>query len=173
MMAMIEPVKTFLQRQFRAESGLDELLAMDAAELSSHYEHPVQLIDRIAHQLHQDSVSLQRRFGEQIFEYLLYEKPDLFDNSSNCFEMFLHPDTPLQLEIAELYHDHEPPRFTILQMQDNLLVMDYQSSMPFAHVCHGFLQACAAHFGQTLGIRQQLINGALNHARFHLTCTIN
>lgn len=170
MMAMLAPVKLFLKRQFRAESQLETLLTLDDEQLSSQFDHPVQVIDRIAHQLHVDSVSLQQRFGEQLFEYMLYENPELFEATHGCFEMFQRPDTPLQLEIAELYDHNPPPRFTILQLEEQRMVMDYESSLPFAHVCHGFLQACAAHCGQTLSIRQQLIDGALNHARFYLCC---
>lgn len=169
-MVMMDPLEQMLSIDLRQYHGQSELLDYDSDQLASHYQHPVQVLDEVAHQLKLDSKALQRQFGRVLFQYLLEKHPDLLDNAKDSFELFCHPDTPLQLEISHIYADREPPRFTVIQWQPpELLVFDYQSSLPFAHVCHGFLKACSNYFAEPVIIHQQLIDGALNHARFTMS----
>ncbi|MFM2485402.1 heme NO-binding domain-containing protein [Celerinatantimonas yamalensis] len=169
MVTMMQPLASMLNQSLRQYRGQVNILEWDAQQLMGHYTDPIQVLDELAHHLKLDSCTLQRLFGKSLFYFIVENGDRLLDSVHSSFELFRHPGTVLHLEIAELYHDHTPPRFTILQWQPNKMILEYQSSLPFAHVCHGFLTASSEYFAESIVIHQQLINGALNHAHFTLT----
>ncbi|CAG8999290.1 MAG: hypothetical protein CENE_01259 [Candidatus Celerinatantimonas neptuna] len=169
MKPMMRPLYTMLQQKFDGTCECSQLLTLTPVQLSDHFNNPVQVLDQLAHELKVDSVSLQQYFGQYLFLNIVTQHPEYLGQSTSSFELFFDPNTPLLLEIAKPYQDKTPPRFTVLQCQPNQMVLDYKSSLPFAHVCHGFLKTCGLYFGETLSIHQQLIDGALNHVHFTLT----
>lgn len=166
-MVMMQPLVYMFEHELQSHRQEIALLAKTPEQLESKFAHPVQVLDELAHRLKMDTCSLQRRFGERLFEYIQYENDPSSLTMADDYELFRDHQTPLLMEISKLYEHHRPPHFTIVQWQPpQQIIIDYQSSLPFAYVCHGFLSAYCRDLNHDVTIHLQLLDGALNHARY-------
>ena len=54
------------------------------------------------------------------------------------------------------YPEADLPTFDCPREGDDLIVMEYSSARPFAHLAHGFIKGCVAHYNVSIGIDMQL-----------------
>ena len=55
-----------------------------------------------------------------------------------------------------LYPEADLPTFDCLREGDDLLVMEYSSARLFAHLAHGLIKGCVAHYNESTEIDMQL-----------------
>ena len=96
--------------------------------------------------------ALQRMFGHWMFKAFNAKYPVFFADKTDAFSMLEAIDGEIHVEVAKLYPDAELPRFEAERTGDGAFVLHYASPRPLVPFCHGLIEACLAHFGETAEI---------------------
>ncbi|WP_147127396.1 heme NO-binding domain-containing protein [Shimia ponticola] len=111
---------------------------------------------------------LQRKFGHWMMEFFERGYPEFFAGKENAFEMLNAIEDEIHVEVRKLYPDAELPTFRTRQVSDAHLEMIYSSPRPLAEFCHGLIEACVGHFGQTAEITAQPTVGRSDSMTFQI-----
>jgi hypothetical protein len=158
-------------------SVVDELLTM--CELPSGgqytavgtYDHRelIDLIGRLASRLDRPADELIRELGAGLFPPLLAAAPKDLVNVNDAFSFLEVVDRVIHIEVRKLYPDAELPTFEVCRLGDDGLEMIYRSARPFATLAEGLIQGCIEHFGESVTLTREPIDGeAQNASRFLL-----
>lgn len=99
--------------------------------------------------------ALQRVFGHWMMDSFARHYPQFFVGRTCSLDMLEAIENDIHVEVRKLYPDAELPRFRTRRDGPNSLEMIYRSPRPLADFCHGLIEACADHFGETARIARQ------------------
>jgi len=95
---------------------------------------------------------LQRQFGNWMHRRFTELYPQFFADKDNALKMLDAIESEVHVEVRKLYPDAELPRFETRWEGDDRLQMTYRSERPLVPFCHGLVQSCVDHFGETASI---------------------
>jgi hypothetical protein len=113
--------------------------------------------------------ALQRLFGHWMMQSFATHYPGFFEGRSGSLDMLEAIENDIHVEVRKLYPDADLPSFETRRDGDHGLDMIYRSSRPLADFCHGLIEACADHFGETARVsRRDLGEGVGTVAAFRV-----
>ena len=102
--------------------------------------------------------ALVETFGKHLFSQFVEKYPVFFEGVSSSFEFLSQLEAYIHFEVAKLYPDAELPTFSYEQPADDVLVMTYKSTRPFADLALGLMKACVEYFNEEISIDREDLN---------------
>ena len=96
--------------------------------------------------------ALQRGFGRWMLRHFVQTHPSFFQAHPDSFSMLESIDDEVHAEVRKLDPDAELPHFVTMRVGDDALHMTYSSPRRLIAFCHGLIEACAEHYGETVEI---------------------
>ena len=96
--------------------------------------------------------ALQMRFGHWMLGRFLETYPEFFKAQPDAFTMLESIENEVHVEVRKLYPDAELPTFLTERIGNDTLKMTYSSPRRLIAFCHGLIEACIAHYGETADI---------------------
>ena len=112
-------------------------------------------------------------YGQNLFSKLMDSLPGLLQDNQDCFEFIKNIDSHIHVEVEKLYPEAELPSLSFDTIDDNNMVLHYQSCRPFATVAHGLLLGCSVYYDN--GFSVDVVNSdqaSDNEISFRLTRTV-
>lgn len=158
---------------------VDEIIEASASDLQSAgsytsvgvYDHMelVALVTELSKRTGTAVDDLVTTFGTHLAGRFAALYPGFFEEVESTLDFLESVDNHIHVEVLKLYPDAELPRFKTERTGDQL-VMEYQSSRPFAALASGLIQGCGNYFGETLEVQEEdLSAGRGDHMRFTIT----
>ncbi len=91
-------------------------------------------------------------FGEYLFSRFAILYPAFFETCSSSIQFLCTVEDVIHVEVKKLYPEAELPKFTIEEVNDQYLIMRYQSQRKLEDFAHGLILGCIAHFGDDLKV---------------------
>jgi len=111
--------------------------------------------------------ALQRQFGHWMLTRFSEDYPAFFQAQPDAFTMLESVEGEVHTEVRKLYPDADLPRFETERLPGDALRMTYISPRRLADFCHGLIEACLDHYGETAHIeRTDRSSGALGIVDF-------
>lgn len=108
-------------------------------------------------------------FGMHLFGRFVAGYPAFFRDITSVFDFLETIEAHIHVEVRKLYPDAELPRLATERRGPASLVLTYESSRPFADLCHGLIDGAIAHFGGAHVLRRtELAVADGRAARFEL-----
>lgn len=112
---------------------------------------------------------LQRLFGHWMMNSFVKHYPDFFVGRGGSLDMLAAIEDEIHVEVRKLYPDADLPHFDVLRPEPNMMQMTYRSPRPLADFCHGLIEGCVTHFGETAEIdRKDRITDKSTEADFRI-----
>lgn len=92
---------------------------------------------------------LQRLFGHWMMTSFVRHYPDFFVGREGSLDMLATIENEIHVEVRKLYPDADLPYFDIVRPSPTSMRMTYRSPRPLADFCHGLIEGCVSHFGET------------------------
>jgi hypothetical protein len=113
--------------------------------------------------------ALQRLFGHWMMNSFVKHYPDFFVGRSGSLDMLAAIEDEIHVEVRKLYPDADLPHFDVVRPDDETMQMTYRSPRPLADFCHGLIEGCVTHFGETAVIdRNDRSTGERTEADFSI-----
>ncbi len=171
----IEMVEEVFSPEIADQIITESNLASDGAYTAvGTYDHDelVAMVVRLSELSSTPVPDLVQAFGKHLMSRFTTLYPGFFDNVSGTFEFLDTIENHVHVEVQKLYPDAELPTFDTERTDENTMAMVYQSRRPFADLAEGLIKGAADHFNEQIELeKQDLSEGAGNHARFVLTKT--
>jgi hypothetical protein len=133
------------------------------------YTEALDVVALVAAHLGAPAPALVRGFGDFLFDRLALHRPDVLAEAGSTFALLPQVEDVIHRDVRKLYPEAELPQLEVEQMSDGSVVLHYQSSRPFADLAHGLLEGAVRHFGETMAITREDLEGEPGtHARFVL-----
>lgn len=110
-------------------------------------------------------------FGRHLFGQLADSHKAIFADQNGLLDFLEGIESHIHTEVRKLYPDAELPMFYTDRVADNHLIMDYESSRPFADLAYGMMLGASDHFVAPLDISRKDIKGegdGINRTRFEV-----
>lgn len=117
----------------------------DCAEL-------VTLVDAFSRLSGIPRTELERKFGHWVMKAFRVGYPDMFEKHGSAFDMLEAIEDDIHVEVRKLYPDAELPSFSTIRDGSAELTLEYRSTRPLAHFCHGLIENCFAQYGERADI---------------------
>lgn len=140
-----------------AWDGLLETARLDGAytSLGSYPdEHLTALVKAASAALKQPPEAIVRWFGRRALPLLAQRYPRFFEGHRSTLPFLLTLNDVIHTEVRKVYPGAEVPVFTFDVSTADRLVMGYQSSRGLCALAHGFIEAAAMHYGESLVVEQ-------------------
>lgn len=112
---------------------------------------------------------LQRLFGHWMMNSFVRHYPDFFVGKSGSLDMLAAIEDEIHVEVRKLYPDADLPHFEVMRREPDQMQMTYRSPRPLADFCHGLIEGCVSHFGETAVIdRNDRSSGEKTEADFNI-----
>ncbi len=111
-----------------------------------HHSEMVKLVSTLSQRSQVPVPDLLKTFGQHLFKRFSITYPDLFDGVSNSFDFLLRVHNHIHVEVKKLYPEAELPDINASLVDDDHLVLHYQSTRPFADFAEGLVLGCVAFF---------------------------
>ena len=95
---------------------------------------------------------LQKQFGHWMLKRFVEGYSSFFDARTNAFDMLESIETEVHVEVRKLYPDTELPTFDTRRDGEDTLHFTYRSPRRLIAFCHGLIEGCLAHYGETASI---------------------
>ena len=144
----------------------DQLISLAEAQFASrgiytsvgNYDHAEMLL--LVKQLSDETgfpvSDLVEAYGEHLFDRFRIRYPSFFEGIHDSFEFLEQIEAHIHKEVRMLYPSANLPTFDCRRHGQNLLVMEYSSERPFAHLAYGLMKGCAAHYNELIEITMTL-----------------
>lgn len=99
-----------------------------------------------------DVPDLLKGFGLYLFPHLMDGYGSMLGDIKHSFEMIECIENHIHVEVKKLYPNAELPTFNTHKKDDGVLVVEYKSARPLAHLAMGLLEGCCKHFGNKVDI---------------------
>jgi hypothetical protein len=106
-----------------------------------------------------------RDFGSHLFPAFAQRFADMVGSATHPFDLLAAIGAHIEQEVVKLYVDTELPRFRAVRTPTGL-VLDYESSRPFASLAQGMIEGCCRHFGVAADVS---MTGEGHRRRFEIT----
>lgn len=101
---------------------------------------------------------LLRAYGRYLFPRLANKYPGILQHVADPFDMIVHLEEIVHVEVKKLYADARPPMFKGRWIGDNEIEVIYHSSRSMGDVAVGLIEGCADHYGQTFQVMATPLN---------------
>jgi hypothetical protein len=135
------------------------------------YDHHemLALVGRLSEKTGAPVPDLVNAFGRYLFGRFVELYPNFFEGVDGAFSFLDRIEVHVHVEVRKLYPDAELPTFETSMLDDDTMVMVYQSKRPFADLAHGLIEGCIEHYGKPIGIHMEDLSGnGRTHMRFTL-----
>jgi hypothetical protein len=136
------------------------------------YDHAemVHLVVALSRITGSDPAALQQAFGAYLFGRLVAWHADFVAPYKDCFGLLETIEGTIHVNVKKLYPDAMLPSIRVTRLDEVSLELSYRSERGFAHVCHGLIEGCVAHFDEGITVtRLDASEGPLDQsARFRL-----
>ncbi|MXO66348.1 heme NO-binding domain-containing protein [Altericroceibacterium endophyticum] len=109
---------------------------------------------------------LCREYGEFLFDRFTKLYANLLAAYSTADALLTHVNTHIHEEVKLLYPDAVPPCVTA-RKEGDVLVIEYQSHRPFAHIAYGLVSGALSHYGDTRCL-EWVDDNQSDHATFRI-----
>lgn len=117
---------------------------------------------------------LVRIFGQTLISSFYKWYASYFDNAKNSLEFLSGIETVIHSDVRKLYQDVRLPSFDCEWLDENTLVLEYQSMRPMAALAEGAILGSIAHYGDNVEVaREPGPTGDGHSAKFTLKRRIN
>ena len=99
---------------------------------------------------------LVEAYGEHLFMRFRVRYPEFFHDIKDSYQFLEGIEAHIHKQVRMLYPESNLPTFDCLREGDDCLVMEYSSERPFAHLAHGLIKGCVAHYNESVEIDMQL-----------------
>ena len=108
-------------------------------------------------------------FGQYLFGrfYALY--PHFFEGVNRSLDFLGRIEDVIHVEVKKLYPDAQLPRFDIVRLDEQSLIMTYHSDRHLGDLAEGLIQSCIAHFGETIDVQRDDLTTPDAPVRFTLS----
>jgi len=140
------------------------------------YDHAeiFQLVTQLGKQVDKDEADLVRTFGEHLFGRLAIAYPKFAEGVNSSLDFISNVESYIHPEVRKLYPDAELPRFEFDRVENDKLIVTYQSPRGLGALAEGLMIGCARHFKETLTIESEdLSGGDGTHIRFTLVRSLS
>jgi hypothetical protein len=132
------------------------------------HEEMVQLVVALGNETQTPVPDLLKAYGKYLFHRLIALYPQLKQGNENPLQFIAQVENFIHVEVKKLYPDAELPKFTTIELSDNLLVLDYLSARKMQDFGVGLMEGCAEHYQQPLHIRYEAIENS-EAVRFYIS----
>ncbi len=109
-------------------------------------------------------------YSHHLFGKLGNYHGEMVEKYKHPFDLLQELDSVIHVQVRKLYSDAELPRITIQDRNgEESMVVNYESSRPFADVAEGLIQAVCKHFNTEYNIEREDIKDNGTQARFTLS----
>lgn len=103
----------------------------------------------------QDVSAMVRAFGQHLFGQLAQSHPAIVEGPGTILDFLEGIEDHIHKEVRKLYPDAELPKFSTSRPSDNVLVMDYHSSRPFADLAEGMICGASDFFDHAIQVDRE------------------
>lgn len=132
--------------QVLVESNLENQGAYTAVGTYD-YNELIQMVVALSQNVGIEVPVLVKTFGRHLFEKFAEGYATKISGFQSSFDLIEQVEDYIHVEVRKLYPEAELPTFTYQHIDDETLVMTYESSRPFADLCEGLIEKCIEHFG--------------------------
>lgn len=109
-------------------------------------------------------------FGNHLLGRFVSRYPEFFAGVGDAFSFIKTIEDHIHQEVLKLYPEAELPSIQYSCPTDDVLVVTYKSTRPFADLAEGLLEACIEHFDENIQLSREDLKGSPGtHAQFILT----
>lgn len=101
------------------------------------------------------AAALQRLFGHWMMQSFARHYPQFFEGRAGSLDMLEAIEDDIHVEVRKLYPDANLPTFETRRDGPGGLDMTYRSPRALADFCHGLIESCTDHFGETARISRR------------------
>lgn len=110
-------------------------------------------------------------FGMHLFSRLAALQPRLLAERPSLFDLLGRLDDTIHPEVFKLYPRAELPRFAVLERDARHMLLRYDSPRRMESLAKGLILGAAEHYGVSIKVRVETVQGADPHVRIHVDCT--
>lgn len=127
------------------------------------------LVGGFSHHSGIEAPELQKLFGRWMMNSFVRHYPDFFVGRSGSLDMLAVIGDKIHVEVRKLYPDADLPQFDVVRPDQHTMQMTYRSPRALADFCHGLIEGCVTHFGETAVIdRNDRLAGGKTEADFSI-----
>jgi len=165
-----------MEQEFSAEMA-DEILSGTLLESGGAYttvgtydhHEMLALVTQLSEKTGMPVPELVEAFGRYLFGRFVVLYPDFFEGVDGAFSFLDRIEEHVHVEVRKLYPDAELPTFETSRVDNDTMLMVYQSKRPFADLAHGLIEGCIAHYGEPVDVHMEdLSDDGRTHVRFTL-----
>jgi len=101
-----------------------------------------------------DVSAMVHDFGRYLFGQLASSHSKIVGDETQLLDFLQGIETHIHTEVRKLYPDAELPMFETERVNEKELIMDYESSRPFADLAHGMIMGASDHFKNALTVKR-------------------
>ena len=132
------------------------------------YQELIQMVVALSEKVDVAVPVLVKTFGRYLYGKLTAGYADKVAGFQSSFELMENIEDHIHVEVLKLYPNAELPSFSYERPNEDTLVMNYQSSRPFADLCEGLIEACITHFEEDVDIQRENTAADGTSAKFTL-----
>ena len=153
---------------------------LDACELESggaytsvgNYDHGeiIKMVTFLNEATGNDVSAMVHDFGRYLFGQLANSHTKIIGEETQLLDFLQGIETHIHTEVRKLYPNAELPMFETDRISENHLIMDYESSGPFADLAHGMIMGASDHFKNKLEVsREDIQADGMYKTRFEVS----
>ena len=128
------------------------------------YLELIRLVAALSERTHIDISDLVKAFGTFVFDRLVLINPKLTENMNDSFVFLSTIDSVVHFEVKKLYPHASLPKFHT-SIEDNTLVMIYQSDKNLPDLAEGLIIGAGKYFNESLIINRRLLDDGATEFR--------
>ncbi len=128
------------------------------------------LVTELSRRVETPVPTLVHAFGNYLASSFAGKFPDFFAEVDNSFDFLKRVDNHIHVEVRKLYADAELPVFSYQDVDENTMILNYQSTRHLPDLAHGLIEGTAKYYNEELDIQRsgESVDGEC-HERFQLT----
>ncbi|MBN7820695.1 heme NO-binding domain-containing protein [Bowmanella yangjiangensis] len=100
-------------------------------------------------------------FGVYLFDVLKQSHESLLWSKEHLFDLLACLDTEIHRDVMSLYAQANPPRFTVIERDEQKIVLLYESARHLEALAHGLVVGAASHYQRNVSVDIQPSSTAL------------
>jgi len=120
------------------------------------YEELMKLVAAVSIQLDLPPDAIIRWFGCNALTLLAGKYPQFFEPHRSMRTFLFTLNTIIHPEVRKIYPGAHVPVFDFDSTSDDMLTLGYSSERPLCSFGEGLIEGAAAHFGETVTVKQSL-----------------
>ena len=138
------------------------------------YDHK-EMIELVTHLSKETGIpisDLEVTYGKYLFKSFTKYYKNFISGHNSLFDFLMSVNNTIHVEVRKLYPDAELPHLHYQRVSDNQLIIDYQSTRPFADLAEGLIRGSAEHFNVKINLnRKNITENGEGKVRFIIETT--